>query len=303
MRIRFRSPASTGKAAALSVEEALHRVRTETGLDLDGARARLGFSRGHLLELVLLSSAFGSAADEQGLDAANLLVPYLIGEAAFDDWVGAVDVGPAPRGGSLRVLPPGAAPADPTLALSDIGPAVEAAIRGVMAELPDSPYHALAEREEWTLLEAEPKLASDYASQDDLVLCSTLLPEAMKCFLQGSPFSSCRFSKHGERFVYAKVDGADGTMEARYALRVSLEEALESALAPSGLGCVVGAGIGVRYVYVVLALASPETALDAAEGALRKLEVPRRAWFLPCDSDHDGEWAGVWDDAPEPPLA
>lgn len=299
MRIRFRA---SGKAAALSVEEALHRVRTETGLDLDGARARLGFSRGHLLELVLLSSAFGSARDEQALDAASLLVPYLIGEAAFDDWVGAVDVGPAPRGGSLRVLLDGATPPDPTLALSDIGPAVEAAIRGVTAELPEAPYHALAEREEWTLLEAEPKLAGDYKAQDDLVLCSTLLPEAIKCFLQGSPFSSCRFSKHGERFVYAKVDGADGTMEARYALRISLEEALGAALAPSGLGCVVGAGIGVRYVYVVLALASPEAGLEVACEALRTLGISRRAWFLPCDSEHEGEWAPVWEDSPNPPA-
>jgi hypothetical protein len=303
MRIRFRAPAGSTKAVGLSVEEALHRVRTETGLDLDGARARLGFSRGHLLELVLLSSAFGSAADERALTAANLLVPYLIGEAAFDDWVGAIEVGPAARAKSLRVLPDGAFPPDPTLALDDIAPAVEAAIRGVTAGLPATPYHALAEREEWTLLEAEPALASDYAAQDDLVLCSTLLPEAIKCFLQGSPFSSCRFSKHGERFVYAKVDGADRTMEARYALRVSLEEAIEEALLPPGLGCVVGAGIGVRYVYVVIALASPEAALVTTCQALRKLEVPQRAWILPCDSAHEGEWAPVWDDAPEPPRA
>jgi hypothetical protein len=301
MRIRFRAAANSAKTAAVSVEDALTRVRAATGLDLAGARARLGFSRGHLLEIVVLSSAFGSATDERALDAANLLVPQLVGGDAFDDWVGAVDVGPAPRGGSLRVLADGAAPPEPTLDLADIRPAVEAAIRGVTAELPDSPYHALANREEWTLLEAEPAVASDYAAQDDLVLCSTLLPEAMKCFLQGSPFSSRRFSKHGERFVYAKVDGAGRTMEARYSLRVSLEEALEAALAPPGLGCVVGAGIGVRYVYVVLALASPEPGIAVACETLLKLDVPRRAWLLPCDSEYDEEWAGVWDDSPEPP--
>ena len=300
MRVRFTAAPGGHKKPAFSVEDALRRVHAETGLDLVGARARLGFSRGHLLEIVLLSSAFGSATDERALDAANLLLPYVLGEGVFDDWVGAVDVAPASRGGSLRVLADGAPP-DPTLALTDVLPAVEAAIRGVDAALPDVPYHALESREEWTLLEAEPSPASDYAAQDDLVLLSTLLPEAMKCFLQGSPFSSRRFSKRGERFVYAKVDGGTLGMEERHALRVSLEDTLEDALAPSALGCVVGAGIGLRYVYVVIAFANVEEGVPVACRVLRSLDIPRRAWLLSCDTECESEWAGAWDDASEPP--
>jgi hypothetical protein len=300
MRIRFAARTDEPRPAALTLEGALAAVRARTGLDLAGARARLGFSRGHLLEVVVLSSVFSSGTDERALDAANLLVPLLLGEEVFDDWVGAVDVAPAPRPGSLRVLADGVTSPEPTLPLTEVKPAVEAAIRSVDAALPDAPYHALGDRAEWTLLEAEPAVADDYVAQDDLVLLSTKLPEAMKCFLQGSPFSSRRFSRHGERFVYAKVDSVGQTTEERYALRLSIEEALHAVLEPPGLGCVVGAGIGLRYVYVVLALLHPDDGVAIAQGALRELAVPRRAWILPCDSACEDDWVGVWDDAPTP---
>ena len=311
MRILFAERSNGPKAAALSVPDALARVRSETGLDLTAARARLGFSRGHLLEIVVMSSSFGSATDDRALDAANLLVPLLVGEEVFDDWVGAIDVGPAPRGGSLRVLESGRTAPDPTLTLAEVRPAVEAAIRGVEAGLPGTPYHRTSDGAEWTLLEAEPEVATgdrdgcadDYPALGDLVLLSTRLPEAMKCLLQGSRFSSCRFSKHGERFVYVKVDGAGLGADARYALRLSIEHALDGALKEPDLGVVVGAGIGARYVYVVLSLASVEDGVRAACSALRARGVPRRAWLLPCDSEHDGEWVPVWEDSPGPPRS
>jgi hypothetical protein len=303
MRIRFASGAVDPAPAALSLEGALAEVRAQTGLDLAGARARLGFSRGHLLEIVVLSSVFTSGTDERALDAANLLLPLLLGEDVFDDWVGAVDVAPSPRGGSLRVLPDGATAPDTALGLADVQPAVRAAIRGVEAELPDVPYHARLGSADWTLLEAEPPISADYAALDDLVLLSTLVPEAMKCFLQGSPFSSRRFSRHGERFVYAKVDGGERTTEERYAIRVSIEEALDADLVRLGAGRVVGAGIGIRYVYVVLALARPDDGVAVARKTLKKLGVPRRAWIIPCDSACRHEWAGVFDDGLPPPAA
>jgi hypothetical protein len=301
MRIRFAPRTDEPVKVALSLPGALAEVRARTGLDLSSARVRLGFSRGHLLEAVVLSSVFTSRTDERALDAANLLVPLLLGENVFDDWFGAVDVAPAPRPGSLRVLAAGATAPDPTLLLTDVKPAVEAAIRGVDASLPDKPYYALGDRAEWTLLEAEPAVADDYVAQDDLVLLSTKLPEAMKCFLQGSPFSSRRFSKHGERFVYAKIDSVGRTTDERYALRLSIEEALQKVLARSGLGCAVGAGIGLRYVYVVLALLHLDDGVAIAQSALQELAVPRRAWILACDSACEDDWMGVWDDTPAPP--
>jgi hypothetical protein len=285
----------------LELEPALADVRARAGVDLSLARARIGFSRGHLLEVVLYAPSFASAADESALDAANLLLPRLVGDALFDDWVGAVDVAPLPRGGSLRVMSDGAKTPEAMLTLSEVLPAVEAAIRGVRAELPEAPYHVFCERAEWTLLELEPAFDEDYPAQDDIALVSTMVPEAVKCFLQGSPFASARFSNHGEVFAYVKIDAAESTVDGRHELSVTLEEALNVALVPGRFGCVVGTGIGTRYVYLNLALEDLDQGVRITRERLQKVGVTRRAWVLFCDSGWMDEWAGVWDDSPPPP--
>ncbi len=285
----------------LDIAAAVEDVRARTGKDLANARVRLGFSRGHLLELVVHSPSFGSASDEEGLVAANLISARLLGDELFDDWVGAVDVAPLPRGGSLRVLADGARPDDATLVLSEVFPAVEAAVRGVDASLPEAPYHAFCERAGWTMLELDPNVASDYPTQEDIALLSTMLPEALKSFLQGARFSSRRFSRHGERFAYAKIDAQHGTVEERHALGLKLEDALNRALVPGRFGCVVGAGLGARYLYLFLAFESFDAGIDVARRRLRKMGVDRRSWLLFCDTGWHREWLGVWDETGPPP--
>lgn len=284
----------------VDVASALSEVRDRFGLELADARLRIGFTRGHLLEVVVHSSAFSSASDGAGLDAANLLVPRLIGDELFDDWVGAVDIAPAPREGPLRLLS-AAKPGERGLAPDEVLPAVEAAIRGVYAELPDAPYRAFSDKAMWTLLEAEPGAEIDYPAQDDVALKSTVIPEAMKCFLERARFSSRRFSRHGECFVYVKVDAIDETADSRHELRVRLEDVLAKALVGSGVGCVVGAGLGVRYVYIDVVLESVEHGVSVMRAALQRLDVQPRSWVLFCDSSLAHEWVGVWDDTPPPP--
>jgi hypothetical protein len=182
---------------------------------------------------------------------------------------------------------------------------VEAAIAGVRAGLPEAPRHGSEGRAEWTLLEAEADPADDYAAQDDLVLFSTCMPEATKCFLEGAPFSSRRFSRHGELFVYVKTDAHESSVEGRHRARLSLEDAIDGTLRPRALGAVVGAGIGLRYVYVAVALPrepSLGAGLEALCVRLREANVPRRSWVLFYDSEWDGDWVPVWDDSPEPFL-
>lgn len=282
------------------VAPALEEVRERFGMDLSDARVRIGFSRGHLLEVVVHSSAISSATDELALDAANLLVLRLIGDELFDDWVGAVDVAPAPRTGPLKILS-ASKPAENILPLDETLPAVEAAIRGLYAELPEAPYRLCSGEANWTLLEAEPGAELDYPAQDDVALKSTVVPEAMKCFLERSRFASKRFSRHGESFAYAKVDATDETADARHALRVRLEDVLGKALVTSGAGCVVGAGLGVRYVYVDVALENLHRGVSVMKESLRALAVDSRSWILFCDGALSHEWVGVWDDTPPPP--
>jgi hypothetical protein len=151
------------------------------------------------------------------------------------------------------------------------------------------------------LLETDPGAEIDYPAQDDVALKSTVIPEAMKCFLERGRFSSKRFSRHGETFAYVKVEAIDATADERHKLRVLLEDVLGRALMTSGVGCVVGAGLGVRYVYIDVALENIGRGVSVLRQALQGLEVDPRTWILFCDGALGREWVGVWDDTPPPP--
>jgi hypothetical protein len=278
----------------------LDRVGRRFDLDLSDCQVRAGFSRGHLLELVVYSSAFAGSIDGPGLDAANFAVSRVLGDRVFDDWVGAVDISPVPRTSSLRVVASENATGE-RFAFAELPTAIEKAIGGVRQGLPSVPYHEFCERGEWTLLELEPELGRDYSSLDDLALCATLVPEMTKCHLQGTRFCSERFSNNGELFCYLKVDGAGSTDEQRFDKRLALEEALNRALVPGCVGCVVGAGLGLRYVYLVLALARVDAGIQIARQVAQTADVPSRSWILFCDTTLRREWVSVWDHAPEPP--
>jgi hypothetical protein len=291
--VRYRPP--------LPVDVALADVRTRGPKDLAGARVRVGFSRGHLLEIVVFSHAVSSAADEAALDAANMLVPRIIGEQVFDEWVGSIDVAPLGRGGSLRVVSDAAPGPDAALPLTELKASVDAAIRGVDAQLPEAPYHTFCERAEWTLLEMTPNPDDDYGAQADLAILSTMLPECMKSFLQGAPFSSRRVSRWNESFVYVKVDVSGKSVEERHELRIELEDRLNALLVPGRAGCVVGAGLGVRYLYVELALERLDDGVRLVQRKLASLGVGPRAWILFCDTALRDEWVGIGDDSLPPP--
>src|SRR4051812_32516567 len=125
-----------------------------------------------------------------------------------------------------------------------------------------------------------------------------MVPEAMKCFLGGERFASRRFSKHGERFIYVKTDTSSRSIEERHELRLNLEDALNRTLVPGRIGCVVAAGIGARYVYVVLAVENLDLAVRVTAERLKKLSVDLRSWILLCDSGWEEEWIGVYENTP-----
>lgn len=279
-----------------SLDAALGEAR-RAGLELRRARARAGFARGHLLEIVVYVP--GGAASSREQELCEALVWNVLGERCADDWIGQVRVAPAPRSGPLRVLENSPDPAQ--FPLSELSAAVQAAVSGVRAGLPEQP---LMERDlsgEWTLFELNPEPAEDWPDEDDLVLAATCVPELLKCHLEKAPFSSLRFSRHGESFFCLKYE-AEGSPDARLEARVRVEDALEQGLRDARNGRVVGAGLGLRYAYVHLALASPvEIGLAQISDVGRRLGLPRRSWLLPFDSDWASEWHEIWPGAPAPP--
>lgn len=295
--VRARLSPDRGRPA-LELAPALAGVRDATGVDLGRATARAGFTRGHLLDVVVkLPGARGTTAEE---DAADRLVTALLGEARTEDWVDQVTLEPAPHGGALSVLQ-GAPEHGRYFPVSELPAAVDAAVRGLYAGLSPEPLWATGGEQRWTLLELEVDRSDDYEKQADVALCATFLPEMLKCYLSGSPFSSLRFSRHGEIFAYLKHESRSGDARAALAARRVLEDALDAALVVERCGRVVGSGMGVVYSYVDFALSSLERALEVIRTVATRVGLPPRSWLLFCDSALVDDWAAVHPSAPVPP--
>lgn len=268
---------------------AVERVLGETGVSFARARARAGFARGHLLEIVVYLPGGSGASHEQA--AAERLVELVVGEELFERWVGSVSATPAVRGGPLTVLNSNDE-SRTSFALDVLLDTVHAAIAGLHSGLPALPPPISTDSEEWVLFELEPEPALDYAAQDDLVLCSTRMPEPKKSFLRGEPFFSGRFCSSDTLFAYLKYECVEGSAEARLAERAHLEAAIASVLAPNA-AALLGLGLGLRYAYLDLALLDPDWFGERACPALRAAGISPRAWLLFCDFELDHEFVPV----------
>jgi hypothetical protein len=158
MRRAFELLRSARFAKALPCPAALAQIQLNHGLDLNRSRARCGFSRGHLLDIVVYVPGGVGSAQEQ--TAAEDLVRLVVGEEQFERWVGAVSAAPTARGGPLTVLNdnPEQRAAFPLSALPE---AIAAAIAGLRLGLSAEPLPAHAESEDWVLFELTPEPADD----------------------------------------------------------------------------------------------------------------------------------------------
>jgi hypothetical protein len=282
-------------------ERVAARFAASHGVTLDAARARAGFTRGHLLELVLHLPESALVHEQGERLFAEAVAEALLGERVLDDWVGAVDVIPLPpTDPRRRGLPVVTSDSPADLPLPELSRAITAAIAGLEAGLDPRPIHEQGELG-WTMLEAEPLAVASDGGQDDIVLASTLLPELYKSFLRAEPFSSRRFSRAGERFAYLKLRYVHDSFERRLAERRALEDALDRSLRSAAAGCVFGNGLGLCHAYIDLALSDVAAGLALTRESARQCHAPRESWVLFFDADWASEWLGVWDDTPPPP--
>lgn len=265
----------------LPLARALGEVEREHGVVLGRGSLRAGFGRGHLLEITL--GVPGGVGAEIEQIAAEDLVRSVLGDRLFETWVGAVHASAEPRLSSLRVLDARAPRSK--LQLSELFETVAAAARGVLSGLPDQSFAERARAAldpEWTMLEVEPLPDARGGRKDDLLLASTCTPELLRCFLDGSPCASARFSRCGERFVFVSYPD-EGPLTDRLTRRGEVESALTLALAD--VGAVIGVGLGARYTYVDLALCHLASGLERLVSALRTLGLPRGSFVHFVDSE------------------
>jgi hypothetical protein len=288
-----------GERPALSVERGLAKVAERSPIDVASARFRAGFSRGHLLELVIHLPNLASNDDEDALSAAELLAEALLGQHVFDNWIGRLAVAPLPKKGSLSVVNSKASAS--TLPIAELAATVANAIERLYDGLPKAPSYEGCERRTWTMLEATPEPAADYGAQDDLVVSTSFHPELIKCFLEGAPFSSCRFSRCGERFGFLKFENSASGLSSAARIRSALEDRIHDALVLAKAGCVIGSGLGLRYSYIDVALSRLADGIEIMRRAAQSAQVPYRSWIQFCDSEWADEWIAIWDDEVRPP--
>ena len=285
---RFAAPAQCAAAVA--------SVQAQHGLDFGKARVRAGFGRGHLLDVVVYLPGGSGGVHES--EAAEELVRLLVGEELFERWVGSVSATPAMRGGPLTVLNT-SSEQHSALPLETLAETARAAVAGLKLGLPALPSASNVDADDWFAFELAPEPASDYAAQDDLIFCSTRVPELKKSFLRAEPFFSGRFTNSGALFVYLKFETQAVGPEARLAERALFEDALRRALTAEQ-GLIVGLGLGVRHSYIDLALLDPSCVAERVLPALRAAHVSKRSWLLFCDSELEREHVSIYSDSPDP---
>jgi hypothetical protein len=272
---------------AESYEMALATVEARTGGDLSRCLFVAQPGAGNLVDLTFFLPSF----TDEDTDRGPLFVACetLLGEETLDTWIGQISVkkrGWLSRGQPLEALREG----------------VEAAIRQIRSTLPDRPCFETSVDADWSLFELKPDALDDCPGQADMYVGGTMLPEMWKSVHGGAPFSSARFSRHGETFCYVKIDGSEGLEGTRFADRSEVEDALDEALVPERLGCHVGGGTGRRYSYVDLALTDLERGCEVVRRVLREGNITRRCWIQFFDDVWSHEWIGIHEDAPPPLL-
>lgn len=268
-------------APARPLAEALAVTRERHGVDFGPARARAGIARGHLVDVVVeLPGGRGDVAEHEALET---LLELLLGEARVDDWLGEATVLPAPRGGALKVVQARPAAAR-FFALAELKDAIEAAVAGVHAGLPEGPLWSLGGEQRWYLLELE-GTSEQPTPESDLVLVSTFMPELLKSYLAGAPFASTRFTRARELFAYLRYENDEADVRRALARRRVLEDALDAALVSERTGRVIGGGMGVRHSHVHFALERAAHGVTIVRQIAAKVGIAGPAGAI-CFCDH-----------------
>jgi len=275
-----------------SFEMAEHTVDARTGGDISETFFTAAIGELNKIDLTFFAEGYVSNSDENFSDVF-VATETLLGEEVLDKWIGVIEVRPLPVDRE----------ADPWH-IKDLPQRVAALMQEVRLTLPSEPYcsKSLEEGYEWTLYKIEPKEQVDYPAQSDMFVGKTLERALWTNAHCGAAFDSERFSRCGETFCYVKLDGTQAMDEEKFEDKAEIEDALDAALRPEGVGCVIGGGTGLIYSYIDLALVDVPRGTELVKQVLRGCNINRRSWILFFDTDLQTEWIGIWDDTPPPPL-
>lgn len=233
------------------------------------------------------------ATDDQLEWIAETAASVALGEKDMRDWIGTIQPEEAGMHGMREQIGTGS--------LRD---SFLETVRDIRAGLPKVPHwQATADSGRgWFSATLEPEAAEDYGARYDSRTIVGSREDIVQCWLAEARFASTRFSNHTETFCYLKIDGSVEDPLPMHESREALEETLDEALRPAGLGAVYGGGTGLRYSYIDLALQSFPDAVERIQDCLQRSQVTRRCWILFWDDALAQQWIGAWPDSPPPPI-
>jgi hypothetical protein len=254
LRLPESRPRLSGDEPVRPVEAALFEARVETGVDLGSSRVRVGFTRGHLLEVVV-QVPLDVEGDEEALQVASeIFLEACVGCRRLDTWVASVSVDRIARTKGLLMVSD-ARSTTSAHPLEEAARLIDRGISAVWEGLPESVVDA-APSSDWTVLEIPPV---DEGLQPDREFASTCFPEGLKAALEGLPFSSARFTSGLEIFVWLAWQADRDSVSMRLSRRTGLERALSDSL--SGQAKIVGSGFGLERDFLDVWVRSDHEAL------------------------------------------
>ena len=148
----------------------------------------------------------------------------------------------------------------------------------------------------------------DYPAMQDLQYCriahkavaTSNILEALCSPRSG--FYSPRFSQNDETFLYLKSTiipqpGQDIKTEAGV-----IADKLSEFLCPTDGVVLFGHGIGIKYLYFLIATTNTSIAIRNLRIFGQKIGMSKRSWILYADQEMHANWISIYDDSPIPPM-
>ena len=274
---------------AESVEHMSSAVKSRTGIEPAFTGVALAPGEFNRVDLLFqFPQSFLDSKHAVARSQAFLAALALLGEELLTDWVGGLDVAAQ----VAQPLPPGA-----------VRRAFVVLAAGQRSGIAAQPFLDRLESLPWTEIDLKPKKQEDYFHRYDLGAAVTCAPDLWRNAHSNQLFWSGRFSRSGETFGYLKIDRGRPLRRSAVGERIKSEDALNQALRPGRLGCVIGGGSGRRYDYIDLALLDVPAAAGVIRSVLQRGGLAsRRAWIQFFDNILGAEWIGLWPDSPAPPM-
>jgi len=270
------------------VEGAKDSVEARVGADIRKGSVRIDIGEMNRIDVSYFFPQIKDA--DQARNAAFITSESLFGERCMDSWAGVIEAWPRPEG-------------DGWMPLESAAEAMKQAIDAVQESLPDGPWSSWINNSDWTALsmKADADREPDPHRFGDLITATVSHTEFMMGILRGTLFHSPRYSRHGEKFCYLKLDETEFQDNSRFDFRRPAEDSLDQELQAKSLGCIIGGGTGVWFGYCLLALTDVKKAIPVIRKVLREHKAHTNSWLLFLDYDWCAEWVGIWDDTPPPP--